>query len=487
MLLQLPEEILLRILSCFSASTLACTTVCCHDLQALLVPALMQEQRRLGLSLPLSRGPFDSATRRLRFLKRLASRRPQKLSCGAASSLCVASAHGDKDEKNLVHPPGDDDGPQTEDEADAVLLAWGSRSSGEPTATLPSPVHGLSADMVIREVAAGDSHCLLLTSDGAVLSWGLDNACGQCGHGNTTALATPTPIEALRGERIMQVACGREHSLVLTSTGVVKSFGGGSLGRLGLGGTDDVHTPLAVQHTCVRPPLYRWAAPSPPGRTRTHHLSEGVNLPRVTLVSAGLFHSMAVSEAGELYSWGSGTNGRLGHGDTVMQLRPRRVEALSDVDVVHASAGSGHSLAVSSRGQLFTWGQGYAGRLGHGNQETKLRPQLVEALTRECITSAVAGSEFTVALTSRGAAYSFGMGDMTGTVWWGRGWEGYSLKSLEPVRIKALSEVHIAGAAAGMVRRLHLHADACPPMRALPGTLQASLCGWALSALTPDP
>lgn len=70
---------------------------------------------------------------------------------------------------------------------------------------------------------------------------------------------------------------------------------------------------------------------------------------------------------------------------------------------------------------LFSSLSGYAGRLGHGNQETKPRPQLVEALTRECITSAVAGSEFTVALTSRGAAYSFGIGDMTGTVWWGRG------------------------------------------------------------------
>ena len=174
-------------------------------------------------------------------------------------------------------------------------------------------------------------------------------------------------------------------------------------------------------------------------------------MPRVTLVSAGLFHSMAVTEAGTLYSWGSGTNGRLGHGDTVMTLRPRPVEALADVDIVGASAGSGHSVAVSASGRLFSWGQGYAGRLGHGNQAVQLHPQLVHSLCRETVVSASAGSEFTVAITKKGAAYAVGMGDMTGVMWWGRGWErvGGSLKSLEPTRIKAISDVHVSEASAG--------------------------------------
>ena len=48
----------------------------------------------------------------------------------------------------------------------------------------------------------------------------------------------------------------------------------------------------------------------------------------------------------------------------------------------------------------------------------------MEALSRETVTTAVAGSEFTIALTSKGTAFAFGHGDMTGTVWWGRGWEG---------------------------------------------------------------
>ena len=66
-------------------------------------------------------------------------------------------------------------------------------------------------------------------------------------------------------------------------------------------------------------------------------------------------------------------------------------------------AGSGHSLAVSALGALFTWGQGYNGRLGHGNQETKPQPALVEGLLGQRVASAVAGSEFTICATDEGA------------------------------------------------------------------------------------
>ena len=120
-----------------------------------------------------------------------------------------------------------------------------------------------------------------------------------------------------------------------------------------------------------------------------------------------------------------------------------------DVDIVHASAGSGHSLAVSDNGGLYTWGQGYNGRLGHGNQETKPQPALVEALAGQTVVSAVAGSEFTIAITKGGAAFSCGNGDFTGTVWWGRGWVGGSSRTLLPARIKSLAECQVSQAAAG--------------------------------------
>lgn len=359
----------------------------------------------------------DSCTHRLRFLQRLAAHRPQTLCAGSATSLCVARG---------------------------AVLAWGGLGGLENglggDLCLPAPVALPSLPVAVREVAAGDTHCLLRT-DGGVHSWGADNAFGQLGHGDTKPRSVPQRIEALsaRDDAPVQVACGRQHSLVLCADGTVYSFGQGAVGQLGLGSTADAHAPQCVALASV---------------VGNEGAGEACAMPRVVRLSAGVFHSLAITEAGRLYSWGSGTNGRLGHGDTVMRTRPRMVEALGEVDVVHISAGSGHSLAVSRAGCLYTWGQGYNGRLGHGNQETKPQPEIVEALLGQTITQAVAGCEFTICATDKGAAFSFGHRDFSGTVWWGRGWCGGSARVLLPARIKALGEDRVAALAAGSVHTM---------------------------------
>ena len=76
---------------------------------------------------------------------------------------------------------------------------------------------------------------------------------------------------------------------------------------------------------------------------------------RIWAVAAGGCHCLAVSDAGALYSWGYGGDGRLGHGDEQCQLTPRRVEELTNVRVTAVAAGCGHSLAVSAAGKLYSW------------------------------------------------------------------------------------------------------------------------------------
>ena len=67
--------------------------------------------------------------------------------------------------------------------------------------------------------------------------------------------------------------------------------------------------------------------------------------------------SCAVTAAGELYTWGSGVRGRLGHGDTAGQLAPKRVEALQDERVVAISPASCHTVVVTFTGSVFGWGE----------------------------------------------------------------------------------------------------------------------------------
>lgn len=60
--------------------------------------------------------------------------------------------------------------------------------------------------------------------------------------------------------------------------------------------------------------------------------------------------------------------------------RPRVIESLRGVEVVDIAAGGAHSACITASGELFTWGKGRYGRLGHGDSEDQLKPKLVGEL-----------------------------------------------------------------------------------------------------------
>lgn len=60
--------------------------------------------------------------------------------------------------------------------------------------------------------------------------------------------------------------------------------------------------------------------------------------------------------------------------------RPRVIESLRGKDIVDVACGGAHSAAITAAGELYTWGKGRYGRLGHGDSEDQLKPKLVEAL-----------------------------------------------------------------------------------------------------------
>jgi alpha-tubulin suppressor-like RCC1 family protein len=78
----------------------------------------------------------------------------------------------------------------------------------------------------------------------------------------------------------------------------------------------------------------------------------------ISAVAAGLSHSLALSEAGEIYSFGRGEEGQLGHGNTVRQLTPLLVAAQQSVRVSTVAAGCTHSLALSEAGCAYSFGCG---------------------------------------------------------------------------------------------------------------------------------
>jgi alpha-tubulin suppressor-like RCC1 family protein len=125
-----------------------------------------------------------------------------------------------------------------------------------------------------------------LTRDGDVFSHGIGNFC-VAGHGGSKAIDKPSILKPLRDKRVVQVACGEHHSLVLTEKGYLYAWGRGFEGQLGLGEVEISSTPSFVKF---------------------FHKSS------VQSIAAGSVHSMAITDNGKLYTWGEGTSGQLGIG-----------------------------------------------------------------------------------------------------------------------------------------------------------------------------
>ncbi|XP_037823677.1 probable E3 ubiquitin-protein ligase HERC2 [Lucilia sericata] len=242
-----------------------------------------------------------------------------------------------------------------------------------------------------------------------IYGWG-HNHRGQLGGLEGSRIKTPTPCEALSLLRPVQLAGGEQTLFAVTPDGKLFATGYGCGGRLGVGGTDSWAVPTLVaslQHVFVKK----------------------------VAVNSGGKHCLALTTDGEVYSWGEGEDGKLGHGNRMSYDRPKLIDDLTGIGIVDIACGSAHSAAITSSGHVLTWGKGRYGRLGHGDSEDQLRPKLVEALLgyRAIDIACGSGDAQTLCITDDDNVWSWGDGD------YGKLGRGGSDGCKVPVKIESLS------------------------------------------------
>ena len=130
------------------------------------------------------------------------------------------------------------------------IWTWGKSMYGQrghKKSTGPQKVDGDVASLGITRVEAGRLHTVALSKNGEVYSWGYGGD-GAIGHGDKKNVKSPKIVEGLKGENVVDVSCGREHSLVVTDKGVVYTFGSDDYGQLGVGkGPRYQRTPVVVR------------------------------------------------------------------------------------------------------------------------------------------------------------------------------------------------------------------------------------------------
>ena len=124
-------------------------------------------------------------------------------------------------------------------------------------------------------------------------------------------------------------------------------------------------------------------------------------------IAAGGAHTAALHH-GQLYTWGIGQDGRLGHGDERYVYEPTLVDALKEESCVAVSAGYSHTAVVTDEGRLITWGRGDMGQLGHACASREMLPRHVAVLAQERVVAVVSGGLHTAAVTADGRLYTWG-------------------------------------------------------------------------------
>ncbi|OMJ70168.1 hypothetical protein SteCoe_31926 [Stentor coeruleus] len=183
--------------------------------------------------------------------------------------------------------------------------------------------------------------------------------------------------------KIISLSCGNDFILSLDINGSLYSWGNSAKGQLGLG-PDVLPIYASPQQLLIEEKFIQ--------------------------ISCGLNHSIALDNKGRVFSWGSGADGRLGHGDFKDQWSPHMIESLCPFNIIMISCGYQHSAMIANTGEILSFGFNGYGQLGLGSLDSRSQPCIIESLSKSYTVKLACGGFHTVCICANGDVYAFGLG-----------------------------------------------------------------------------
>lgn len=241
----------------------------------------------------------------------------------------------------------------------------------------------------IIDISTKYNHSLLLTSTNKVYSFGY-NSHGQLGQSNVVDSSIPALISFPRNINIIKIATGDYHSLILTTDNQVYSFGSTIYGQLGISlklNDDYRFVPVLIS-----------------------------TIDNIADIAAGGNFSLFLTTRNQVYSCGCNGFGQLGLGsnEDEFEYLPKLISTLADQNIIKISAGRYHSLFLNDNGLIYSVGCNQNKQLGLRDTIAKYTPQLILGINNAIAISA--GSFHSLILTNNGQVYAFGASGLIGTM-----------------------------------------------------------------------
>lgn len=261
-----------------------------------------------------------------------------------------------------------------------------------------------SVTMNMRNTAA-------ITTNGDLYIWG-NNEFGQIGDGTREQRSAPVKILS----NVRSVSLNSHTTVAVTKNNELYAWGYNSSGEVGNGTIDFQLSPVKIMDNVrtattswgntaaltTKDELYLWGGYGFINNdTKKDQLTPLKIMDNVRSYDFGRCF-MALKKSGELYLWGSNTYGQIGNGTTDFQETPLKI-----LDhVASVSLGEWHSAALMENGDLYTWGYDNSDNIILSVKPHKL--QLTPEKVLESVSSVLAGSMITQAITTNGDLYLWG-------------------------------------------------------------------------------
>ena len=253
----------------------------------------------------------------------------------------------------------------------------------------------IESDNYHKKLSAGGEHTCILNDDSGVHCWGSGKS-GQLGHKVNMSSDRPVVVISMSSYRplrgVKQLSTGAYHNCVLKNNGVARCWGYGGHGQLGHGNNLSSNIPVAVM--------------SPNNQSPLSQLQQ---------ISAGDHHTCAINDSGNVYCWGQGDRGQLGHGQMESTHTPVAVMNINGVGtlsgVASISSGAHHTCALKDN-HVYCWGSGLSGQLGYSQSTDSSYPIAIEGnngILNE-VKQVQSGHSYSCALTFSGEVLCWGRG-----------------------------------------------------------------------------